>query len=144
MRLCSWMETCRWGSALCSQQPGTRTWGGCLQPRCALLMCLFLFYSQTIKTFLQSRRNPWERPSDLPPMQLWRGAASPHLPLVQGWWEHPQACDRTTWYVTTGLIYHVQDLKFQHSKCCVSHRLIKINPPLPTVNVTGSYFYLFK
>lgn len=136
------METCAWGSGLCSEQHDFKM--NVCRPGCALPMCLFLFYSETIKTFLQSRRNTWKRPSDLPPMQLWRGIASAHLPLVQSGGEHPQACDRTIQYVSAGLTYRVQDLNPQHFKCCVSHRLTKIYPPLSVVNATESCFYLFK
>lgn len=72
-----------------------------LAPQYILMMCLFslFFYSQTINTFLQNRRNPWKRPSNLPLMQMWGRIASPYLPLVQSSWQYPQACDWTTQYV---------------------------------------------
>ena len=123
---------------------------GACSPRYVLTMCLFsssLSYSQTIKTFLQNRRNTWKRPSNLPPMQMWRRTASAYLPLVQSRWEYTQACDRTTQYVTTGLLYCVQDLEFHSTSCfkhCVPQSVVKTYPPLLTVSVTKLDFYLFR
>lgn len=113
-------------------------------------MCLFsplLFYSQTIKPFLQNRRNSWERPSNLPRMPLWRRTASPCLPLVQSRWEHPQACDWAIQYVTIGPSYRVQDLQLLSTsslKHGVSYRVVKTRPPLLMVSLTKSCFRLFR